>query len=93
MRKSNEKNRRLAHKLAVDYWHYSHNEVKGDYSPASYAINLDDKVQKYLRQKKEKAGFLESILISLVTKMVINLVLDWLLEGVTEPPPYRAENE
>lgn len=88
-----EKNKRLAHKLAEDYWNFSHNEVQGNYSPTTYAINLDAKVKKFLQQKKQKAGFLQSILISLVTKMVINLLYEWLLEGVTEPPPYTAENE
>lgn len=89
----NERNERLAHKLAAEYWAHAHSEVRGDYSPASFAINLDDKVKVFLKEKKAQAGFLQSIIISLVTKMVTDLVLDWLLDGLTQPPPYKEAKE
>lgn len=82
-------NERLAHKLATEYWEYAHNEVQGDYSPSLFAINLEHKLAQFLKQKKKEAGFLQSIIISLIARMVLNLLLEWILDGITQPPPYK----
>lgn len=88
-----EKNEKLSHRLAEEYWNQALDETHEMYTYTTFPINMEEKVKKFLKEKKKKAGFLQSILISLVTKMVIKLLLDWLLDGLTKPPPYTSKSK